>query len=992
MLVIQLYDARYYSDDTLVLWGVAARGNKPVCVYLEKIILHYYIRLPDVYGGLDVDWSDKKACETLIEISREIASNDEYVDIGVVGRTQMFDYRERPVYLLDVSTSTRTAGERLLSKLCKRLREYIYGNVALELETRETEIDPVLQVFVANGWPRSGVFEIDVSPEPEEDGRKTQVYRVCAENIKVCSSQSQQALALGAYFDIETYSHDPNAYPDAMNPADVIFAISLVFAYYTKLPEKRYILYVGSSNTVNIPDCVAICANTEIELITKFFDIICHHNPDFLSGYNIHDYDLRYICTRCALFGIKLPQLSRTGQLKQWEMFEDLRGPRGKRYPSIRMHGRIILDMYLYVLQFIPLTELSRQRLKDVAKKYLDEDDQKIDLDYKEMFAMFRDYIRDIATTGAPSQQGVSNMQKIAEYCMRDADLVPKLINKKSVYGTCMEFSNIFGCSMQSVLVAGQIEKLAPLIFRYAKQSGYVMERNLTNVKLSYEGGYVHASQLGFIRDASMKDFAGLYPTAQIGYNLSMDTMIPLSMPLDEVNKIPHELIELKFKIAKQAAADEPEEPDEIEEPEEVMNPVKSSVLQNIMAGGIEMEERTLKVAFVKSSVRRGLLCGLLEELRAEREKVKVAMKQKKGDEYDDYDRKQNAIKCAANSIYGILGAVSDISCSYVGAAVTAIGQRTIKAAMQYATDHWDAKHVYTDTDSIFFVTPMLKCALSPELMDNVRRAFESGETEYSTKTASVADRDAIAKLITEEKARAKELDDAGLYPKPMTIEFEGYCIAGLWLSKKFYIAVVIKSNGDISLKSRGVLTRRSDYCNMVKRLYSEVCFAILFGGGLKQALSCIKATLSRLFNDELNFDEMSKSSKYAGAGGYVSNSAPMAVLAHNAKAYGEDLSESRVLFVYAYVGSYDPLLPVSQKMMTRHMFETSGAQFDRMHYALHVIANPIEKLLVCAFPKFAKLHPCGLDGSHLIRSVIEFKGGVSNKVLSLLDGEFNMS
>ena len=43
-----------------------------------------------------------------------------------------------------------------------------------------------------------------------------------------------------------------------------------------------------------------------------------------------------------------------------------------------------------------------------------------------------------------------------------------------------MQFSNLLGCTMQTVMVAGQVERLSPMLYRFVRARDTVMEINRT--------------------------------------------------------------------------------------------------------------------------------------------------------------------------------------------------------------------------------------------------------------------------------------------------------------------------------------------------------------------------------------------------------------------------------------------------------------------------------------------------------------------------------
>jgi DNA polymerase delta subunit 1 len=114
---------------------------------------------------------------------------------------------------------------------------------------------------------------------------------------------------------------------------------------------------------------------------------------------------------------------------------------------------------------------------------------------------------------------------------------------------------------------------------------------------------------------------------------------------------------------------------------------------------------------FVKSSVRKGILPVILEDLLSARKKAKNELKNEK----DPFKRKvldgrQLALKISANSVYGFTGAqVGKLPCLEISQSVTSFGRMMIeetknevekKFCIQNGYKH-DAKVIYGDTDSV---------------------------------------------------------------------------------------------------------------------------------------------------------------------------------------------------------------------------------------------------------------------------------------------------
>ena len=124
---------------------------------------------------------------------------------------------------------------------------------------------------------------------------------------------------------------------------------------------------------------------------------------------------------------------------------------------------------------------------------------------------------------------------------------------------------------------------------------------------------------------------------------------------------------------------------------------------------------------FVKPSLKKGLLCIILEDLISARKRAKADLK-KETDPFKKavLDGRQLALKISANSVYGFTGAtIGKLPLLAISSSVTAFGremiEKTKEVMLQSNTDDelveqkytlangysHDAKVIYGDTDSV---------------------------------------------------------------------------------------------------------------------------------------------------------------------------------------------------------------------------------------------------------------------------------------------------
>ena len=193
----------------------------------------------------------------------------------------------------------------------------------------------------------------------------------------------------------------------------------------------------------------------------------------------------------------------------------------------------------------------------------------------------------------------------------------------------------------------------------------------------SYAGAHVETPKIGIHDEVVVTlDFASLYPSIMVTIGMCVKTLVPGA--------------QLAERRARHTLSDD-----------ELMMPTTAA-----LPGA--MSEQPV---FVRSSHTRGLTTEVLQELLAERKRVKKLKKLAvaAGDTTMAaiYDKRQLAIKLACNSIYGVYGAASSFAyCPEIAAMVTACGRDMIldtKALVERLFTiangfPFDAQVVYGDT------------------------------------------------------------------------------------------------------------------------------------------------------------------------------------------------------------------------------------------------------------------------------------------------------
>ncbi|XP_023636370.1 DNA polymerase delta catalytic subunit isoform X2 [Capsella rubella] len=393
-------------------------------------------------------------------------------------------------------------------------------------------------------------------------------------------------------------------------------------------------------------------------------DLIRDVDPDIIIGYNICKFDLPYLIERAATLGIdEFPLLGRVKnsrvRVRDSTFSSRQQGIRESKETTIE--GRFQFDLIQAIHRDHKLSSYS---LNSVSAHFLSE--QKEDVHHS--------IITDLQNGNAETRR------RLAVYCLKDAYLPQRLLDKLMFIYNYVEMARVTGVPISFLLARGQSIKVLSQLLRKAKQRNMV----LPNAKQSgseqgtYEGATVLEARTGFYeKPIATLDFASLYPSIMMAYNLCYCTLVT-----------PEDVRKLNLL------------------PEHVTKTPSGET-------------------FVKQSLQKGILPEILEELLTARKRAKADLKEAKDPlEKAVLDGRQLALKISANSVYGFTGAtIGQLPCLEISSSVTSYGREMIEQTKKLVEDKFttlggyehNAEVIYGDTDSVMvqFGVPDVETAMT---------------------------------------------------------------------------------------------------------------------------------------------------------------------------------------------------------------------------------------------------------------------------------------
>ncbi|KAJ9704128.1 hypothetical protein PVL29_005424 [Vitis rotundifolia] len=560
-------------------------------------------------------------------------------------------------------------------------------------------------------------------------------------------------------FDIECAGRKGHFPEPTHDP--VIQVANLVTLQGENQPFVRNVMTLKSCSPIVGVDVMSF--DTERDVLLAWRDFIREVDPDIIIGYNICKFDLPYLIERASVLGIaEFPILGRIRnsrvRVKDTTFSSRQYGTRESK--EVTVEGRVQFDL-LQVMQRD--YKLSSYSLNSVSAHFLAE--QKEDVHHS--------IISDLQNGNAETRR------RLAVYCLKDAYLPQRLLDKLMFIYNYVEMARVTGVPISFLLSRGQSIKVLSQLLRKAKQKNLV----LPNVKQAgseqgtYEGATVLEANAGFYeKPIATLDFASLYPSIMMAYNLCYCTLVC----------------------------------------SQTQPPTRMC------------QQNSIGEIFVKSSLQKGILPEILEELLAARKRAKADLKEAKDPlEKAVLDGRQLALKISANSVYGFTGAtVGQLPCIEISSSVTSYGRQMIEHTKKLVEDKFttlggyehNAEVIYGDTDSVMVLFGV----------STVEAAMNLGRE--------------AAEYIS------------GTFMKPIKLEFEKVYYPYLLISKKRY-AGLLWTNPDKfdKMDAKGIETVRRDNCLLVKNLVKECLHKILIDRDIPGAVQYVKNTIADLLMNRMD-------------------------------------------------------------------------------------------------------------------------------------------
>ena len=316
-------------------------------------------------------------------------------------------------------------------------------------------------------------------------------------------------------FDIECQGrkgHFPEAEKDP-----VIQIANVLTCYGDKNPIVQNVFTL--KGCLPIVGAQVISSDTEEDMLAKWRTFLEAADPDIITGYNVQNFDIPYLLDRAETLGKKSKSMSsfalwgriRNSKAKMRESTFQSSAYGKRNNVDTTIEGRVVFDMLPYMQRN---HKLSSYTLNSVCSEYLGQ--QKEDVHHS--------IISDL-------QNGSDeDRHRLATYCLKDAALPQRLMDKLSVLVNYIEMARVTGVPMSFLISRGQQIKVFSMILRKCKNENLLVP-TLRKGGMQSDDGYEGATVLDPIKNyyqtpIATLDFASLYPSIMQAYNLCYSTLV----------------------------------------------------------------------------------------------------------------------------------------------------------------------------------------------------------------------------------------------------------------------------------------------------------------------------------------------------------------------------------------------------------------------------------------------------------------------------------
>lgn len=395
-------------------------------------------------------------------------------------------------------------------------------------------------------------------------------------------------------------------------------------------------------------------------MISTFLEKIREWNPDIIAGYEIEMASWGYLIERGYVLNLNLlKELSR------------IPNERLRNEDELKITGRIVLDFWRLLRHEIALQSYT---IESVTYHLLH---QRIPYYSYKVLSYWWEHNTNLYR------------HRTTNYYLKRLNCISTIMERLDLIGRTSELARLFGIQFYEVFSRGSQFRVESMMLRLAKPQNFIAVSPSLQQKAKMKAPeslplILEPESKFYVDPVIVLDFQSLYPSMIIAYNYCFTTCLG---KVERIGKNPFEFGTTQLKL-------------------------KRSTVQKLLDDD-QLNFSPSGVAFVKQTIRKGILPQMLEEILNTRLMVKKAMKRCAGENetlQKILHSRQLGLKLIANVTYGYTAAnfSGRMPSVEVADSVVSKGRETLQRAITLVenTPEWEAKVVYGDTDSLFVIVP----------------------------------------------------------------------------------------------------------------------------------------------------------------------------------------------------------------------------------------------------------------------------------------------
>ena len=403
----------------------------------------------------------------------------------------------------------------------------------------------------------------------------------------------------------------------------------------------------------------------ELDLIIRLVNIVRNHDPDILTGFEVHGGSWGYMIERARrVYDYNLcDEFSRMKSQSHGRFGKDNDKWGFNNTSTIRITGRHMINIWRAMRGELNLLQYTMENI---------------------VFHLLNRRIPHYAFADLTRWYNSSKSRdfaRVIDYYMSRVQLDLKILEQNELVPRTSEQARLLGVDFFSVFSRGSQFKVESLMFRIAKPENFILvspSRKQVGQQNALEClPLVMEPQSGFYTSPLLVlDFQSLYPSVMIAYNYCYSTFLGRVVNWRGQNKMGFTDFERQARL---------------------LELLKDHI--NIAPNGM---------MYVKPQIRKSLLAKMLGEILETRVMVKSGMKIDKDDKTLQrlLNNRQLALKLIANVTYGYTSASFSgrMPCSEIADSIVQTARETLEKAIAliHSVERWGAEVVYGDTDSLF--------------------------------------------------------------------------------------------------------------------------------------------------------------------------------------------------------------------------------------------------------------------------------------------------